>query len=267
MAEVRGDRAVEITPPDAHLQGAHMAVDGTLFVAGEQAVYRYEGVQDQTAVFTATALPKDVASVTKQFGLFAESHDHLFWAVRPPEGSLILSTHAPPPPEAAPTATASATATATATATASATASATATVSATATLTATATATGAAPSASVASSAQASATAATPASALLDTFPALTSECKTPLVVLFPVPRSTPADFDFAAARADLKDFPSIADVQIVEITRDAERFLVAVVKDEKTATALVAFLTAKKKEPAPRAVCFAAPKGSREIR
>jgi hypothetical protein len=233
LAEIRGDRAVEIEAPHAHVAGAYLAADGTLFLATDQTVYRYEGVADQKATFTAAELPKKL-QVKKQHGLFAEARDRVYWAVEPETGSVILSSRKPaeepPAPSAAPAATAD-------------------------------------PALSASASPQATASASVSASALLDTFPALADACTTPLVVLFPVARSTPKDFDFAATIADLKDYAGLADIELVEIERDGERFLAAVVKDTKSAAALVAYWQAKKKEPAPRATCFAVPAGARRIR
>ena len=253
VAEIREGRATELEAPTAHIAAAHIATDGTLFLAGDDTVYRYDGVADGKATFTAAELPKNM-KVKTQNGLFAESRQHVFWAVQPAEGSVILSTHAPPddkPP--APSATPS---------------------------TAPSAAPSAAPSGSgeaakdapaaqqaPSATAQATATASVAAASLLDAFPAITDACTTPLVVLFPVAKSTPRDFDFAAARDELKEYPGLADIKLVEIEHAGERFLAAVVKDTKSATALVTYLTAKKKDPAPRAVCFAVPPTAREIK
>lgn len=249
IAEIRGDEVVELESPYAHVADAHVATDGTLFLSGDETVYRYDGVTGGRAVFTAAELPKKLA-VKKQYGLFAESREHVFWAVQPEAGSVILSTHAPPE-ETAPAASATSSASAAPTVPGdSASAAPTAAPQAP---------TGAAPQASAASGAA--------GSALLDVFPALTGACTTPLVVLFPVARSTPKDFDFAAAKADLQDYPGLADIKLVELEYDGERFLAVVVKDTKSANALVAHLTAKKREPAPKATCFPVPPSAREIR
>ncbi len=255
LAEVRGGRATEIVAPDSKLGGAHIAADGTLFLAGQNTVYRYDGIADGAAGLTPAALPGGL-KVKVQYGLFAESHDHVYWAVAPDRGTVILSTHAAPSPDPVPAASPAPAASAAPSAAASAAVSA-----------AVSAAPSAAPSGSGTAAPGASAVASVAAAALLDAFPALTDACTTPIVVLFPVARATPKDFDFAAARADLKDFPGAAEVKLVELEQGGERFLVAAVKDAKAAAALVAYLVAKNKEAAPKAACFAIPSSAREIR
>ena len=255
LAEVDPTGAAEVESPTAHILGAHVAADGTLFVDGGDTLFRYEGRVSGKAEFMPAKAPARDPKARPR-GLFAASHDVVYWAVEKTLGhSVIYSTRAAPPPLPSASASASAAPSASAQATPSASVSASSSAQA-------------APSASVsaAPSGSSSAQAVTSGAALLASFPALTAACTTPLVALFPVASSTPKDFDFAATWADLAGLAGLADVELVEIEHQGERFLAAVVKDEKAAQALVAHLTAKKKDPAPRAVCFAVPANARKI-
>lgn len=252
IAEIRDGRAVEIEPPTARLAAAHLAADGTLFVAANDALYRLDGVRDGQATYSPASLPGG-ARIKKQHGLFGASREHVYWAVELEKGALLLSS-APPPPDSPPEAPSAATAASPTSTPVASSAGAEPAASA------------AAPEAAGATAAPASTTASVSAGALLDTLPPLTAECTTPLLVLFPVASSTPKDFDFASVKADLADFSSRADVQLVDFEYKGERFLAAVVKDERMATALAAHLATKRKDPAPKPTCLPVPSTARRL-
>lgn len=232
-AEIRGGEARAIELPFQKVEESHLSADGTLFLVGDGVLHRAERVGDGVALAPAS-LPRG-ASVKETAGLFAVSRDEVYLAVVLKEnGSVMLSSRqrqAEPAQAAAAPAAASAD-----------------------------------PSAAVAQPIAGASAAVSPAD-LMAGFPELSAGCATPMVVLFAVARSVPKDFDYAEVKAALRDHPDRDRLKLVEIEHKGERFLGVAVKDEAGAKAVVDHWKRKKPDGAPRAACFEAPAGAREIK
>jgi hypothetical protein len=218
--EIKGEEARELALPIKQISEAHMAADATLFVYGDNALYRYEGAQGEAPLFTRAALPPKL-KVKETSGLFAESADSVYLSVLMEDDytSLLLSSTSSAP----------------------------------------------LPASLTGSPAPGSTTSLTNAE-LLDLIPALSGECKTPFVVLFPVSRSTPKDFVFPQTKATLKDFAGRASIKVIDFQHRGARFVGVVAPDVKTAESLVLHWNQRDQKSKSRLACLAAPDTAREV-
>lgn len=102
---------------------------------------------------------------------------------------------------------------------------------------------------------------------LLATFKALDADCKTPFVVLFPVTKSTPADFDFPQTQRIMKELPGREAARVIDFEHWSRRFVGVVTPDAKAAEALVEHWNKRDEKSKSRAVCFAPPASARDVK
>lgn len=240
LAEIRDGAAREIELPFPTLSEVHLAPDGALFFYGGNSIYRLDREGDAFSL-TRAVLPPG-AKVEKTTGLFAASKDEVYLALRLPEGGNAILTSKPEEPIAADDA-----------GDAGSDAESDAAIEAGADVVVAADIAGASSDAKAAE--------------WLGKFPALGSECKTPLVLLHAVATSIGKDFDFKDARAALKDMPGrSAGLALVDFEHEGRRFLAVLPKDAAEADAIVAYWKKKFPTGGPRAACHEPPKEARRI-
>lgn len=85
-------------------------------------------------------------------------------------------------------------------------------------------------------------------------------DCKTPFVYLYDVNPGNANGFTFPGTRKALATFPSVAEIELVEIN-EGSRYLGVVVKNKEQGEALIAHVKANMKEESPLLICYEAKK------